>query len=471
MKSLLFSVFLLSVAGQWVSLLAQVHSKQGFNHQANRSDSVADSKHFFSKGHFHGHLRSYWMMTDNKTGLSDFNAWGIGAGMGYETPLILKHFQIGLSGFFMGNLTSSDLAAVDSKTKQNNRYEIGLFDVTQPTRTKDLSRMEELYIRYNFGKKSKITLGRQLPKSPFVNLQDGRLSPTFVEGIVTEWNELNNTKIQLEYLYRISPRSTVGWYNIGESMGVYPVGLDVEGKPSGYAGNIQSKGIFTGGVTQNSGAFTFQFWDTYVENVFNTAFFQADWKSIKNKKGWIAGFQAVRQQAVTKGGNADATKSYFPTDSKSAVFSGRVGYRSPKWDLYLNATRITAEGRYLMPREWGREPFYTFMPRERNEGMGDTKTFSTNLFYKPTPQLKWEVSLGYYKLSDVKNVLLNKYGMPSYTQLNLGASYQFKGFLQGLDTQLLVVRKDGIGPTYNNDRYVFNKVNMSHLNFIINYHF
>jgi hypothetical protein len=24
-----------------------------------------------------------------------------------------------------------------------------------------------------------------------------------------------------------------------------------------------------------------------------------------------------------------------------------------------------------MPREWGRDPFYTFMPRERNEGYGD----------------------------------------------------------------------------------------------------
>ena len=94
-----------------------------------------------------------------------------------------------------------------------------------------------------------------------------------------------------------------------------------------------------------------------------------------------------------------------------------------------------------MPREWGREPFYTFMPRERNEGMGGVNAVSVNAFYKPQPQLKWEVSWGYYKLSDVKNVFLNKYGMPAYTQLNVGMSYQFKGFLEGLDAQLLVVRQ------------------------------
>ena len=435
-------------------------------------DSLDNSKQLLRKGNFYGHARSFWMFTDNQAGLTDSYAWGVGAGVGYQTPRIAKHFQVGLSGFFLANLLSSKISTPDPKTGQANRYEVGLFDVTKPSQTSNLNRLEELNLRYFFGKNSVVTLGRQLPKTPFINPQDGRLSPTFVEGIVLEWNELKNTRIHAEYLYRISPRSTVGWYSIGESFGLYPVGLSTDGKPSGYAGNIQTKGILTGGITQNTGPLSLQFWNTYVENVFNTAFFQGEWKSsLKNKKRWIAGLQAVRQQAVDNGGNSDPAKSYFPTNSKSAVFSGRIGYRSPLWDVNLNATRITAEGRYLVPREWGKEPFYTFMPRERNEGMGDTQSYSTNIFFKPTSQLKWEASWGYYKLSDVKNVLLSKYGMPSYTQLNLGVNYAFAGVLTGLSAQLLVVRKNSIGTTYGNDRFVYNKVNMSHLNFIVNYQF
>ncbi|WP_037299359.1 OprD family outer membrane porin [Runella limosa] len=451
---------------------AQVHSDQQYKHKSTSADSINDLNHFFAKGHFHGHARSYFMATDNAGSLTDFYALGVGAGIGYETPRILKRFQFGLSGFFMFNLLSSDLAKPDPKTGQFNRYEVGLFDIRRPNDHEDLDRLEELYLRYHFGKKSKITVGRQVPKMPFINPQDGRMRPTLTEAAVVELNEWKNTKVQLEYVFRISPRSTVEWFRVGESIGIYPVGVGLEGKPSAYANNIESKGILVGGITHTLGPVTVQAWDTYVENVFNTAFVQVDWKSkFKNKHAWVAGFQAVRQQSVGEGGNHDVTKAYMAPDSRSAVFSGRIGYRSPKYDVNINATRITAEGRYLMPREWGREPFYTFMPRERNEGMGDVNAFSVNAFYKPRTQLKWEVSWGYYKLSDVKNVFLNKYGMPAYTQLNAGMSYQFKGFFEGLDAQLLVVRKDNIGATYDNDRYVFNKVNMSHFNFILNYHY
>ncbi|MEZ4901575.1 MAG: OprD family outer membrane porin [Spirosomataceae bacterium] len=435
-------------------------------------DSLENSKQTLRKGHFRGHVRSFWMLTNNQAELTDFHAWGVGAGLGYQTPLIAKHLQVGFSGFFMANLVSSNLSLPDPKTGQANRYEVGLFDVTQPSQTRHLNRAEELYLRYFFKKKSSVTLGRQLPKTPFINPQDGRLSPTFVEGIVFEWNEFKNTKIHAEYLYRISPRSTVGWYSIGESIGLYPVGLNTDGKPSSYAGNSHTKGIFTGGITQNVNALNIQLWNTYVESIFNTVFFQGEWKSsLNNKKSWMAGIQAIHQRATGNGGNVDATRAYFSPNGHSTIFSGRVGYRSPLWAINLNATRITAEGRYLMPREWGKEPFYTFLPRERNEGMGDTQAYSINIFYQPHPLLKWEASGGYYKLSDVKNVLLNKYGMPSYAQLNLGVSYGFSGMLKGLNTQLLVVRKQSVGPTYNNDRFVYNKVNMTHLNFIVNYQF
>ena len=105
----------------------------------------------------------------------------------------------------------------------------------------------------------------------------------------------------------------------------------------------------------------------------------------------------------------------------------------------LNYNRITSNSRYLMPREWGKDPFFTFMPRERNEGFGNVDAVVTKLNYNiPKTNLKTSLSFGYFHLPDVKNYKLNKYGMPSYTQLNADVRYIFTGLCKGLETQLLI---------------------------------
>ena len=91
-----------------------------------------------------------------------------------------------------------------------------------------------------------------------------------------------------------------------------------------------------------------------------------------------------------------------------------------------------------------------------------------NTFFKPEKHIKIELSGGYFQLPNVKNFALNKYGLPTYSQINLGLTYQFDHYLKGLNALLLVVRKDDIGETYQNDRYIFNKVNMTHFNLIFN---
>jgi hypothetical protein len=125
-----------------------------------------------------------------------------------------------------------------------------------------------------------------------------------------------------------------------------------------------------------------------------------------------------------------------------------------------------------MPREWGREPFFTFLPRERNEGFGDVHAFMGKV-YRDMAKIRLKASLagGYFKMPDVKNYRLNKYGLPSYVQLNVDARYAFNNFLNGLEAQFLVVGKWRTGETYNNKKYEFNKVNMMLFNFILNYHF
>lgn len=426
----------------------------------------------FKKGHFNGHFRYYFMSTQNQKGLTDYYANAAGGGLRYETAKF-HGFQFAVSGFYTFNIGSSDLGKADSTTGQYSRYEIALFDVEDPYNKKDNDRLEELFIKYNY-KKSFIVFGKQLINTPFINLQDGRMRPTGVDGFWFELNEIKKTKIEGGWLYAISPRGTTRWFDVGESIGVYPVGVNSAGVKSKYANNLESKGVFLIGthidVSKN---LKLQGWNVFTENIFNTAMLQADFlMPLKKNNKVFASAQVIRQDAVNNGGNEDADKSYFEKGGKAITFGAKAGWQNKQWEASINYNRITADGRYLVPREWGREPFFTFMPRERNEGFGDVHAMMAKVNYNiPEIRVKTSLAAGYYKLPDVKDYRLNKYGVPSYTQVNADVRYAFNKVLKGLEAQLLVVGKVRNGETYNNKKYEINKVNMVLYNFVLNYHF
>ncbi|MFC0774605.1 OprD family outer membrane porin [Terrimonas alba] len=426
----------------------------------------------FKKGSIHGHLRNFFMATDNSKGLTDYYANATGGGIKYETASY-KGFQLGLSGFFVFNMASSNLAKPDVKTNQLNRYEIGLFDIEDPKNKTDIDRLEELYLKYS-RKNSQIVFGKQLLNTPFINLQDGRMRPTEVGGIWAEINKQGQTQIEAGFLYEMSPRSTVKWYGIGRSVGIYPAGINPDGTKSGYAGSIESKGVAMVGITHQAlRGLTIKAWELFTENVFNTAMLQADLQhDLYNGGKLVASIQFIRQDAVKNGGNEDPVKTYFPKDNKARTFGARIGWENSFWDASLNYNRITKDGRYLLPREWGREPFYTFLPRERNEGFGDVHAYMARLGYTLSKaRVKAQAGFGYYDLPAPENFRLNKYGMPSYTQLNIDLRYQFNGLLKGLESQLLFVHKGRAGNLPDDPRHIINKVNMNLWNLIFNYHF
>lgn len=428
--------------------------------------------HAFKDGKFNGHFRYFFMATDNAAGLTDYYANALGGGIKYETGPF-KGFRFGVSGFFIYNIGSSDLSKADEKTGQMNRYETGLFDIEDPANKTDINRLEELYLKYSW-KSGQVTLGKQLINTPFINLQDGRMRPTETEGIWAEIRSLKNTTIETGFLYGMSPRSTVRWFSTGESIGVYPTGLNPDGTKSGYAGNITSKGIGVLGVThQLNQQLSLQIWDVWVHNVFNTAMIQANYThKLGNKSKLVAGAQYIFQAAVKDGGNEDPSKTYFPKNGIAQTFGAKIGWENTRWQGSLNYNRITADGRYLMPREWGRDPFFTFLPRERNEGFGDVHAIVAKAGYNiPKAGLKTSLGIGYFDLPEVTNYALNKYGLPSYAQVNADIRYSFKGLLKGLEAQLLYVYKHNAGNTFNNDKYVFNKVDMSNWNIVFNFHF
>lgn len=440
-----------------------------------KQESTSDSTSLlsaFKRGRFNGHFRYFFMSTQNQEGLTDYYANAVGGGLRFETAKF-HGFQFAISGFYTFNIGSSDLGKKDSASGQSNRYEIGLFDMTDPYNKKNIDRLEEFYLKYSY-KSSNIIFGKQLLNTAFINLQDGRMRPTDVEGIWLEMNEIKKMRIEAAWLYGFSPRGTIQWYNAGESIGLYPSGVHLDGTKSQYANNLKSRGVLMLNLHSIPGkSIQLHAWELMVNNIMNTIMIQADFtRAGKNNAQYYASVQGIRQDAIHNGGNADPAKAYFEKGQKSISFGAKAGWKNKTWEIGLNYNHITSDGRYLMPREWGREPFFTFLPRERNEGFGKSDAIMVKLNYAiPKSRIKTSLAAGYYKLPDVNDFRLNKYGMPSYAQFNADLRYPFAGLFKGLDLQFLVAAKINKGETYGNQKYVFNKVGMVNYNLVLNYHF
>ena len=421
-------------------------------------------------GKVSGHFRYFHSSTFNKSTLTDYHANAIGGGLRYETG-VYKGFSGAVSGFYIFNAGSSDLAAKDPATGQANRYEIGLFDIADPSHLDEINRLEEFFIRYT-KKGVKATFGRQLINTPFINLQDGRMRPTAAEGLAVEYVPNKKHQMFLAWIYSIAPRGTRSWYSLEKSVGLYPQGVLPSGIKSDYAGNTYSKGALMGNYRLVPGrGLTVNIWNLWVENIMNTALLQADWERKADGLTWVAGFQSAVQSRTGDGGNDDPVKAFYTNEKRVYTFGARTGIKNRKYSLLFNVNRVSGGGRYLMPREWGRDYFYTFMARERNEGFGDTWAWVLKSSVELTENTGVRLDVGYFSLPDVKNFALNKYGMPSYYQLNADVRHRFSGFFNGLEVQLLWVAKWRKGEIYEDNRYSINKVDMHLLNMVINYRF
>lgn len=422
----------------------------------------------FLKSKIDVHARSVFMSTVNEGMLKDDYALASGAGLGITTNSFYG-LQAGISAFVIYNIWSSDLALPDASTLAPNRYEVGLFDVQNVNAKHNLVRIENLFLKYTLSKTS-LTVGKMKLNTPFLNPQDGRMNATLEEGLWLSMNEFKNVQVSGGWLWNISPRSTTQWHSAAKSIGIYPVGVTESGAKSNYFGNISSSGIAMANLSINpSKTFRLQAWDLLVDNVMNSAMIELN-NEFGKRVSCYQGLMFIHQDAINNGGNADPSKTYISRGSQSNVVSAQLGVKNRKLNTSINYTHITGDGRYLMPREWGRDPFYTFMPRERNDGLGNIHAASIKATYQALKgRLKTGLAYGYFLLPDVKDYRLNKYGMPSYHQVNFDLSYSFSKFLRGLDLRCVTAYKLQQGEVYGNAKYVYNKVNMANINLILDF--
>ncbi len=439
---------------------------------ATQPESPETIQSFLRKGKFRGHGRAFTMATDNTGNYPDYYAQALGLGLYYESAPF-HGLQVGVGGSFIFNVWSNDLGT-DPETGLNSRYEIGNFDLLDPDDKGDLARLEHLYLRYKY-KKSQVTLGRQQVNTPFLNPQDGRMRPTLVNALWFQINELDKLSFQGGWVFGIGPRSTQDFFPVGQSIASIPAGRSALGGPSQFVGNISSSGMAVGQVAyepikQLKSTLTHY----YVNNLFNFTMWQNDVNLPVNKErgqAIVLGLQAAYQQASGDGGNPDPQKAYILPDASTWFYSTRIGYKTDRFVSTLNYTRIADKDRFLMPREWGIEAFYTFIPRERLEGTADTRAIAWLTDVNLNKRWKATVGMGLTDMPDVQNVAQNKYAMPSYSILQLRTDYSFQGMLDGLDLMAMYIYKGERGNTYDNPNFIVNKVDMSHYSLVLNYRF
>ena len=439
-----------------------------------QADSTQEQSHLYEimkKGELDGRFRQYNMATVNDGAPSDFYAIAFGGTLGF-TSQRWHGVQFKLSGGYTFQLAGSDLTVPDAVAGLYNRYEIGLYDVTDPRRTNDLAYLHEFQLNYaSQSARTNAVFGKQELNTPFLNLQDGRMHPTLFEGAWVKHRTSIGTSFEGGWLYRVAPRGTSNWYLIDESTQIYSAGRNILGQPTAHGEYQRSAGIFAASVKQPvTKRVSITVWDVLVENMFNTALLQLD--AGHRDQGVSISAQAVQQTPLASHHTNDPEQAYMPTGEDATAFSARLRHVPGKFRWQLNYTRITAHGRYLMPREWGRDPFFTFLPRERNEGLGDVHAGTLNLILKDAVKgLRVEADAGAYWLPAISDARLNKYAMPSYAQFAVNTQYQFTGGWKGLAVQLLYLVKL---PLYDQDltaKQAFNKVDMHHADLVINYSF
>lgn len=464
-----FAVLLLSLVSIGFGVI-DVAAQHG---HAEEVETPSDQKLFgkvLREGSFEFHLRSFFMSTVNQGDLMDYSTWGTGAGLGYFSPR-WKGFGLGFSGFFVFRHYENNIQKLDPITGVGNRYEILLYDVHHPANNKDMDRLEELFLSYQKEDLS-VWVGRHHFESPLLNASDNRLRPNLFSGLSVDYTP-GKFHFNGAWFSHVISRGSLEWLPVEESFGFYSTGRNPLGSDESYKHHIESKGIGIFGVEYLNNSLHIQSWNYLAEGVFGISFLQATGSAKSSgTTDWVWGVQGFAQTALGNGGNPEPEKAYILPNEKSFGMGLRAGLKWPHALLTFNYLGISDHGRFLFPREWGREQFFVSLQRERFEGLGGGNSFMVQ--YDHTfihDKLKVSVGASHTDTADFEDVRLNKYGIPNYYHFSGLIDYRFDGFFKGLDLQLLVVGKRQYANQITPIEYVINRVNMVNTSIILDYRF
>ncbi len=415
------------------------------------------------KGVLSGQLRNYYLSTWNEAELKDFRALATGLKIAYDYKLT-SYLLVRGAVYSSFNWNIQDLSKADPITNRLSRYELGLFDVNNPD-DRVLIFPGELNVKLGLGIHS-FTVGRMKLVSPLINPQDGRMIPTLEQGIRYSMDD-DSFSIGLGLFNAIAPRSTDGFSGIGESIGLYPQGRQTDGTSGLYRGNVESDYLMIANTSYSRGFWKMVIWNYAIQNVSNSLHMRQslNWKE-KNLK---LEFETVRQDRLGDGGNSIDSLRYFQ-DRSSNLVGIRLTKRSEVGEFSLAYNRILDGGRFLFPREFGREGLFSFQKRERTEGMANNHALVAYFNRSYDFGMRSIISVGHHWKPDFSEVESNKYALPSYFHFNFDFFYSIEK-AKNLKPELLLTYKIPSGDIPDNPNLKLNKVNVFLINAIVNYNF
>lgn len=451
---------MLAASMGWASASAQQH----FGVHEPDTAQISSVQDFFTKGAIHGHVRNYFMATWNHRQLSDNYANAIGAEIAYKTAT-LHGFRLGFAGLFTYNLFSSGMSQQDPLTGKHPKLELELFDVEDPENKADLDRLDELYLEYKadwlYAK-----AGRFSFTSPLMNPQDTRMKPYSFQGISFQFPVREKALLTLAWFDHFSPRSTVEWFKADASIGIFSAGVDAEGNPSGYPHHTSTKGVAVTGVQlkpdETHRSVHLELWNYWIENVSNTSYSRAMLEIVPQVK---AGIEGLYQVQAGNGGHQEEALAYFP-NQRQWLIGSQLAYSPENWNISLNYLHIDGNGRFLFPREWGREQFFATISRGRMEGTGKSDLLVARVKKRWSDRLSVEAAASKAWMPGMENYTHNKYGaVPSIGWLADINYWPETPVLKGLNFRLLYVGKTSPGSDVPLERIYYN-TNFHNLNFV-----
>ncbi len=450
--------------------------------------ALADQNHS-QYGHLSGQLRTFTLLEENRNPLHDYQATAIGGKLLYQSPSdypIRLIVGVYTSRFLHDNLSS--LSTEPLASNKNSRYAIGLVDTTDYDE-ESVTDIGEANLRYQSGKNI-LTLGRMKLDTPFVNAQDGRMIPTLVQGVWIKLAPQAYCSLQAGYINAFWNRNTPRWKSVEDALGY---GYEMGNTPletttaSNYYNNTSSDGLFIANLRYApNDTLRVDLWDYYLENIFNLAYAEGSVSHILGSVELTYALQYLYQQQSGDGGNSEdntpqasntqKAKSYMQEGEESITYGVKTTLRHHTSRLSLAYNQTTDKGRFLFPREWGKEPLFTFQKRERSEGSGNCHAWMASLEHDFSNGWEMILSYGEYHKTDPKESKYNKYGFPSYTHYNIDLFYRFSGVFKGLKAEYLLTRKEVRGNTYqvagsSEYNFIFRKNEMTLHNLILNYDF
>ena len=165
-------------------------------------------------------FRTFWMSTSYPA--QEFrNDYALGMSLNLGAIARFQdNWRLHLGYRTFANLTSSPIWEPEPHTGQMNRYETGLFDLLDPD-DRFFGKLETFSLEYS-REKYGIKAGRMGINTAWVNSQDGRLSPTAVEGVHAWYAAGEKWKLGLWMIGRMSIRGSSQWQKAEETIGVFP---------------------------------------------------------------------------------------------------------------------------------------------------------------------------------------------------------------------------------------------------------